>query len=367
MAQRDFQNAINLTKLDKARLVVARSDLASLRQAFNGLQQENTSNELTITKLKDANKKLKKDLTISENNCQILKDVSKKLEINLKISEKNCQTLKEHVGTQNLVLFHQRFQLTNKSNCSSCKKLSSLDDNEEEWTSTPADLEKLSRSQLTKKYHDLQERYDCLRSVHREMSIATAGLTEDSKAKAYIQSLEKQLEGLKEREYRHEALFKRNDIQQRMARELMNTKRKQDKLETDLEEMNAARQRILDDRNTTEKKLNKALENIATLQRQKQASLKENSALQKKLTAANEHASEFADIRQGWVEENRSLQKQLKASKKRVRKLQNHKGRIMTENTELHQKINIINVQYSSFEKSLRRYFSNAGYSINDD
>lgn len=367
MAQRDFQNAINLTKLDKARLVVARSDLASLRQAFNGLQQENTSNELTITKLKDANKKLKKDLTISENNCQILKDISKKLEMNLTISEKNCQTLKEHVGTQNLVLFHQHFQLTNKSNCSSCKKLSSLDDNEEEWTSTPANLEKLSRSQLTKKYHDLQERYDCLRSVHREMSIATAGLTEDSKAKAYIQSLEKQLEGLKEREYQHEALFKRNDIQQRMARELMNTKHKQDKLETDLEEMNAARQRILDDRNATEKKLNKALENIATLQRQKQASLKENSALQKKLTAANEHASEFADIRQGWIEENRSLQKQLKASKKRVRKLQNHKGRIMTENTELHQKINIINVQYSSFEKSLRRYFSNAGYSINDD
>lgn len=367
MAQRDFQNAISLSKLDKARHNAARRDLEKLRQSFNNLQQKTTSNELIITKLKDTNKKLEKNLTMSENNCQILKDVNRKLEINLAISEKNCKTLKEHVGAQKLVLFHQHFQLTNKTNCSSCKSLGSLGDVKEEWTSTPANLEKLSRLQLKKKYQNLQEKYDCLQSVHHEMSMATAGLTKDNKDKEYIQSLEKQLEDLKEREYQYEALFKRNDIQQRMTRELLNAKHKQDKLETDLEEMNAARQHIFDDRNATETKLNKALETVATLQRQKQASLKENSLLQKKFEAANEHASEFANIRQGWIEENRSLQKQLKASKKRARKLQTQKARIMTENTELHQKINVITVQYSSFEKSLRRYFSNAGYSINDD
>lgn len=331
----NYKSAMKTSKAYKAKLDAALKELETLKTSNNEFQQQIKEKDASIIDLEKSKKTLMR-------HRKEYKDIN--------------ETLKEHIANQGEVLVKQYYLLTNKSNCFACKKLRSPHDNDnevDEWKSTPKNLDDLSHSQLRKQYTDLQEEYDCLAAVHREMSKASAGLTESAKVKLYIKNLKTQLKESKTREVQLESLFERNETVQGLAKELINTKKNHSKLEAELEQVTEAKLALFDQKNQAEESFNRALKAILVLQNQKEESAKENSDLQEKLREV--------------IDSKLILQKQLKASKCRARKFQNAKTKAEAENQDIMNKMNLFAVQYSSFEKAFRSYFANTRDSGSND
>ncbi|KAL9536833.1 hypothetical protein MBANPS3_012326 [Mucor bainieri] len=322
----NFSNAIKASKGYKSKLDATLKELATFKASNSNLQQRINAKDASIHDLKNSNKTLLR---------------------NQKILQESNDILKEQVVRKNAIAFKQYYHLTNKSNCLSCKKLRSPhddDDEIDEWRSAPKNLDNLSRPQLRQHYHDLQERYDCLAVVHREMIKAQSGLTESAHNKVYIKNLETQLKESKTKQVQLESLFGRSEMVQQLAKELINAKQKHLKLEADLEQVSEAKRDLFDQKNQVERSLNRALEAILTLQNQKEEAINENEELQTKLTEA--------------TNAKLTLKKQLKSSKKRAKQLQNAKAKAQEENENIINKMNLLAVQYSSFEKAFRSYIA---------
>ncbi|KAL7332982.1 hypothetical protein PS15p_201951 [Mucor circinelloides] len=308
----NYKSAMKTSKAYKARLDAALKELETLKTSNKEVQQQIKEKDALIIGLEKSKKTLMR-------HRKEYKDIN--------------ETLKEHIVNQDEVLVKQYYLLTNKSNCFACKKLRSPHDNDnevDEWKSTPKNLDDLSHSQLRKQYNDVQKKYDCLAAVHREMSRASAGLTESAKVKLYIKNLKTQLKESKTREVQLKSF----------------------ELEADLEQVTGAKLALFDQKNQVEESFNRALKAILVLQNQKEESAKENSDLQEKLTEV--------------IDSKLILQKQLKASKCRARKFQNAKTKAEAENQDIMNKMNLFAVQYSSFEKAFRSYFANTSDSASN-
>ncbi|KAK4515572.1 uncharacterized protein ATC70_010522 [Mucor velutinosus] len=331
----NFKSAMEASKAYKSKLDATLEELATLKTTNSNLQQQINAEEALIKDLK----KSKKTLLRSQ-----------------KALEESNDILKEQIVRKNALVFKQYYQLTNKSNCLSCKKLRSPhdnDDNVDEWKSTPKNLDNLSCSQLRAQCYNLQEKYDCLATVHCEMIKASSGLTESAHDKMYIRNLETQLKESKIRQVQLESLFGRTEMVQQLAKELISVKQKQLKLEADLEQMSEAKRALFDQKNQVEESLDRALEAILTLQNQKEESIKEISELQTRLTEA--------------TDAKLILQKQLKSSKKRARRLQIAKEKAQADSENIVNKMNLLAVQYFSFEKAFRDYIANRNNGNSDD
>ncbi|CAO3624874.1 unnamed protein product [Mucor fragilis] len=330
-----FENAMKASKAYKSKLGAALEELTTLKTSNSNLQQQVNEKDASI---------------------EILKKSKKAILRNQKTLEESNDILKEQILRKNTLVFKQYYHLTNRSNCFSCKRLRSPHDNDDEvdeWKSTPKNLDNLSHPELKSQHHDLQERYDCLAMVHCEMIKATSGLTESAHIKMYINNLETQLKETKTRQVQLESLFERNEMVQQLAKDLVNAKQKQRKLKTNLEQVSEAKRVLFDQKNQIEESLSRALEAVLTLQNQKEDSIKESSELQTKMTEA--------------TDTKLTLQKQLKSLKKRARQLESAKAKAQADNENIIDKMNLLAVQYSSFEKAFRGYIANRSNGNSDD
>lgn len=346
------------TDLNNSRhdISIANQNYKNARQASKGYKSKLDATLKELEALKASSNKLKQQIKQKDASIEDLQKSKTMLSRNQSNLEESNAILKQQIVRKNALAFHQYFQLTNKSNCSSCKKLRSPHDNDDEvheWKSTPKNLDNLSRPQLKQQYHDLQERYDCLAMVHAETTKANSGLTASAHVQMYIENLEAQLKESKTRQVQLKSLSKRNEMVEQLAKKLISAKQKQSKLEADLKQMSDAKRVLYDQKVQIEGSLSRALEAILALQNQKKDSIRQSSELQTKLTEA--------------TDAKLSLQKRLKSAKKRAKQLQNAKAKAQADNENIMNRMNLLAVECSSFEKAFRSYIANKNNGSSSD